>query len=227
MVIVAVYETSLYLSILFGCSVAQDMPTAILSHLQNMYNSNASCMSTSTTTTTTIHLLHLLLMGYPSQQAYFDRLKTLTSRSNTTQEGAPSSWIRALARALLRYDFITFDVLSQVDAFERSHSCPPSCGSTTTGRSIAMGPFDDLSKAAVSTLLARLRSKARGTAWSVMKGAYRVVSVSDQKEEWVGRYLVLDGASRADVETWMEERSRVGDAILERGGWWKIGRGRR
>ena len=90
-----------------------------------------------------------------------------------------------------------------------------------------MGPFDDLSKAAVSTLLARLRSKARGTAWSVMKGAYRVVSVSDQKEEWVGRYLVLDGASRADVETWMEERSRVGDAILERGGWWKIGRGRR
>ena len=79
-----------------------------------------------------------------------------------------------------------------------------------------MGPFDDLAKAAVSALL------ARRTAWNVMRCAYRVVSVSDQDEEWVGRCLVLDGASRVDVEAWMEERSRVGDAILEREGRWKM-----
>ena len=219
-----VYETSLHLSILFDCSVAQDMPTIILPHLLNMYNPNTSCL----TTVTTIHLLYLLFTGYPSQQAYFNRLKTLTSRSRTTQEGAPSTWIRALARALHRYDFITFDVLSRVDAFERSHSCPPSCESMTTGRSIAMGPFDDLAKAAISTLLARLRSKARETAWSVMKGAYRVVSVSDQDEgEWMGRYLSLDGASRVDVEEWMEGKRKVGDVILERKGWWKVCRVRR
>lgn len=91
-----------------------------------------------------------------------------------------------------------------------------------------MGPFDDLAKAAISTLLARLRSKARETAWSVMKGAYRVVSVSDQDEgEWMGRYLSLDGASRVDVEEWMEGKRKVGDVILERKGWWKVCRVRR
>ena len=56
-----VYETS-FLSILFKCSIAQDMTTAILSHLMDMYT-DPSDIST-VTTTMTIHLLHLLLIWY-------------------------------------------------------------------------------------------------------------------------------------------------------------------
>lgn len=217
----AAYETSLYLSILFECSVAQDMSTAILSHLVDMHT-NSSCTSPSTTTTT-IHLLHLLLSGYPSQKAYLDRLRSLTSQSTAIQEGAPTAWIRALARSLRRYEFITFDVLSRIDGFESSHR-----SSTTEQSIISMGPFDDLARAAISTLLTRLRSKARETAWNVMRGAYRMVSLSDEEEgEWWRRYLVLDGASRVDAKTWMEGKCKAGDVILEKEGCWKLCRVRR
>ncbi|KAL4064155.1 hypothetical protein V8B97DRAFT_1328665 [Scleroderma yunnanense] len=227
---IEVYETSLCLSILFESSVASDT-TSILSWLPSMYARTSELGASSTTAPMTIiiYLLHLLLTGYPSQLAYLDYLKTLTLRRTSRQEERERGvepyyvWIRALACALRRYQFTTFDKLSRATAFERSY---PHLSHASSSHPRAMGPYDDLAKAAIHALLTRLRLKVRETAWGVMRRVYREVSLSDDDKEeeqgrWLGRYLALDGGEGAEVE-WMEGRMEMGHVISKKDRQWMV-----
>ncbi|KAG6329493.1 hypothetical protein ID866_9598 [Astraeus odoratus] len=155
--------------------------------------------------TAVIMLLHHLDLTYPSQQTYFEHLKTLLS--GILKRSSPVyTWITAVAHSLRTSDFIRFNELSQPHAFE--------CLFPSTLHAKAMGPFHHLPKTAVCTLMCRLRSKARERAWIVLRGVYREFSASDSTRNWLRRYLALDAVypetTTIGFEDWMKERELAG-----------------
>ena len=215
-----VYETSLYLSVVFE-SPAQ---TSILSHLVPDVYSATPAPQPFRPTTTLILLLHQLVISFPSQKTYLERIRYLVPNFL----GRPSAaylWISSLARSLRTLNFVQFERLSHPDAFE--HLLPPSRPIPSSNvKPTTM--FQDLPRNAVYALVSRLRLKARDEAWMVVRNAYRELSSSDETQMWLGKRLLFDsfGSETTVVrfDEWMWERCRDGQLRPKEGveGRWMV-----
>jgi len=216
-----VYETSLYLSVVFDSPV---QTTSILSHLVPDIYSTTSAPQPFRLTSILISLLHQLVISFPSQRSYLERIKYLTP--NLLER--PSSaylWISTLARSLRTLNFVQFEQLSQPDAFE--HLLPPSRPVPPSNTS-ASAVLRDLPQSAVNELVFRLRLKARDESWRVVRNAYREISLSDETQLWLGKRLFFDSfGSEATVvrfDEWVRERCRDGQLRPKEGveGRWMV-----
>lgn len=217
-----VYETSLYLSVIFESSVTTIEPTAILSHLIPTMYTRCSPQDppASYAATALIMLLYHLNLAYPSQKPYFEHIKTVPpmvcERHSDTHD-----WIKSIARALRTSDFIRFDLLSRQDSLDRICS--------QLSNSECQGPFHDLPRRAISTLVSRLREKAREGAWMVVRHAYRELSCADQTRSWLGRLLAFDTSlAPVSFDRWMTEQQQKGHVKAKEGvqGRWALCRTR-
>ncbi|KAI0647848.1 hypothetical protein C8Q79DRAFT_534888 [Trametes meyenii] len=148
------------------------------------------------------------------------------------------AWLADLARCLRRRNYARLDALAQRGAFERFVADD---ASSTSGRVAARAddPPNGLALEAVGTLVESLVGLARGTAWSVLRTAYREVNLratvpagapsGETTAAWLARSLVLSsnftdigptevGAPLIDtVEAWLEERRVKGEARRKEG----------
>lgn len=217
----AVYETSLYLSVIFDSPV---QTTSVLSRLVPDIYSASSAPQPFRLTTILILLLHQLVISFPSQQPYLDQIKHLVPNL-LERPSAAYLWISALARSLRTSNFVQFEKLSHPDAFEHllpsSRSIPSSNIKTTT-------VFRDLPRNAILALVSQLRLKARDETWRVVRNAYRELSSSDETQMWLGKRLFFDSfGSEATVvrfDEWVRERCRDGQLRPKEGveGRWMV-----
>ncbi|KIK92493.1 hypothetical protein PAXRUDRAFT_13199 [Paxillus rubicundulus Ve08.2h10] len=200
-----VYETSLYLSVIFDSPVRT---TSILSHLVPDIYPKATSPQPSSLTTMFVLLLHHLVTSYPSQRTYFEQIRQITPK-HPERPSAGYSWISALAQSLRAQNFVRFEQLSHPDAFD--HLLPPL---RSRSSSKCIGTFPNLPREAVYALISRLRSKTRDRAWIVVRNAYRELSSSDETRSWLGRRLFFDsfGSETTVVrfDEWIQERCREG-----------------
>ncbi|KAI6030416.1 hypothetical protein F5J12DRAFT_888218 [Pisolithus orientalis] len=225
----AVYETSLYLSIMFESSVGMLDTTSILARLvPGMYTTivrplqssqSQSTSQSSASLTAILMLLHTLVITYPSQRAYFDTLKSIPE-CILDRKSETYGWVRAVARCLGRCDFVEFEKLmrgssvfdlvasvggdSKRDSNIHVHSTSVSNShlrkTAPNAQAIPSRHTLDLARTAFRVLLSRLRAKARGRAWVVFRSAYREISEGDEVKRWLERYLALESVEGVALE---------------------------
>jgi len=177
---ILVYETSLYLSIIFR---SPKQTSSILSHLlPHLYFSSTSTGLFRThraLPATLISLFHHILEGYPSQSRYYEHLHSLP-RAFLPRESEAYQWLRGLARSLRTRNFARLDRLTQQEAFERfiSTDSPPASAGVSpmppnSEANVSPGAPANLAREALSTLVDALRQRARETTWLVLRSAYR------------------------------------------------------
>lgn len=224
-----VYETSLYLSIMFESSVGMLDTTSILARLvPGMYTTivrplqssqSQSTSQSSASLTAILMLLHTLVITYPSQRAYFDTLKSIPE-CILDRKSETYGWVRAVARCLGRCDFVEFEKLtrgssvfdlvasvggdSKRDSNIHVHSTSVSNShlrkTAPNAQAIPSRHTLDLARTAFRVLLSRLRAKARGRAWVVFRSAYREISEGDEVKRWLERYLALESVEGVALE---------------------------
>jgi hypothetical protein len=201
----AVYETSLYLSVIFDSPV---QTTSILSHLIPDIYPKTTSPQPSGLATILVLLLHHLVTSYPSQRTYFEQIRQIIPKY-LERPSAGYSWVSALAQSLRSQNFVRFEQLSHPDAFD--HLLPPS---RPRPNPKYIGTFPNLPRDAVYALISRLRSKTRDRAWIVVRNAYRELSSSSETRSWLGRRLFFDsfGSETTIVrfDEWIQERCRDG-----------------
>ena len=216
-----VYETSLFLSVVFNSPV---QTTSILSRLVPHIYSTSPAPQPFRLTTVLIMLIHQLVISFPSQQTYLEQIKCIVPNL-LERPSAAYLWISALARSLRTSNFVQFEKLSHPDAFDRLLlSSPPVPSSNVT----ATTALHDLPRKAVHALISRLRLKARDEAWMVVRNAYRELSSCDETQVWLGKRLFFDSfGSEATVvrfDEWVREKCRDGQLRPKEGveGRWMV-----
>ncbi|KAI0064093.1 hypothetical protein BV25DRAFT_1933830 [Artomyces pyxidatus] len=206
---VEVYETSLYLSIIFQ---APAQTTSILSHLLPDLYESASTPSSSSATVL-LASLHSLVIHYPSQRPYFEWLGTLPRPYTLT--GEPQTWIQDVSRCLRRCEYLRLGVLTQRATLSHLIEFPPPRSGS---------PGSELREEAFHTLIGSLRTHARTTAWRIVRNAYREFGLrSPSTKTWIARTLLLDGShpseneaqdvekARDPVDLWFTAREKLGE----------------
>ncbi|KAI9573675.1 hypothetical protein HD554DRAFT_913885 [Boletus coccyginus] len=217
-----VYETSLYLSVIFDSPV---QTTSILSRLVPHIYLAGPTPQPSRLTSVLILLLHQLVISFPSQQTYFEQIKYLVPNF-LERSSAAYLWISALARSSRTLNFVQFEKLSHPDAF--AHLLPLSYPDPSSANARAATVFHDLPRNAVHALVSRLRLKARDEAWIVVRNAYRELSSSDETQVWLGKRLLFDNfgceATAVRFDEWVRERCRDGQLRPKEGveGRWMV-----
>ncbi|KAF8843350.1 hypothetical protein BDN67DRAFT_1027982 [Paxillus ammoniavirescens] len=200
-----VYETSLYLSVVFDSPV---QTTSILSHLVPDIYPKTTSSQASGLATMLVLLLHHLVTSYPSQKTYFEQIRQITPKY-LERPSQGYSWVSALAQSLRSQNFVRFEQLSHPNEFD--HLLPPS---HPRPNSKYIGTFPNLPRDAVYALISRLRLKTRDRAWIVVRNAYRELSSSSEARSWLGRRLFFDsfGSETTVVrfDEWIQERCRDG-----------------
>lgn len=220
----AVYETSMYLSILFA-SPAQT--TSVISHLvPEIYKAHPDLPGGCTTASVT-SLLHFLVAAYPSQMRFSEHLGTIPKAHLPPETG---KWLGDLTRALRQHNFARIDRLSARSAV--SHCLPtPTALTAPRGAPFAGAPAD-LASEALYTLLDSLRAKARDTTWLILRSAYRELSCPIPKDaspsftrDWLVRSLALRGVASKNekagdevlLDAWIAERASKGELRAKEG----------
>lgn len=196
-----VYETSLWLSIIFH-SHAQT--TAILSPLlPDLYLSVKPSMKGKTSPSLTVLLasLHSLERHYPSQRAFFDLLKGL--QPSFTLRDDHQVWLRDLSCSLRRSGYSHFRRLTQKTTLERlvAYETPDQTPLNT-------GP--DLALFSLQTLVGSLRDRLRLSSWCAIRSAYREFALPlCDTVTWLSNVLLLD----VDVEKGKQDTHEDGDCV--------------
>ncbi|KAI0667734.1 hypothetical protein C8Q78DRAFT_1052300 [Trametes maxima] len=152
------------------------------------------------------------------------------------------AWLADLARCLRRRNYARLHALAQRSAFERFVGADPEFESESTPSAAlaarAAGRPANLALEAIGTLVESLVERARATAWSVLRTAYREVNLratpigapsGETTAAWLARSLVLSssfidvrpaegGSAPVEaVETWLEGRREKGEARRKEG----------
>ncbi|KAH7907331.1 hypothetical protein BJ138DRAFT_1014702 [Hygrophoropsis aurantiaca] len=220
------YETSLHLSVIFDAPV---QTTSILSHLiPDMYQITKSAGPSNSDlnrlASVLICLLHHLVMAYPSQQTFRDQLDTISPLLLDCSSPA-YVWITSLARSLRLLDYVKFDEMSRPSSFDEfvfpSHNSLPTIQTQQTPERPSKSPTYDLPRAAVYSLVKRLRMKMREKTWLILRSAYREMSTADEMREWFSRTLLLTSVypetRTTSMEEWMAARAKAGDVRPKEG----------
>lgn len=216
-----VYETSLYLAALFSSPV---QTTSIVSQLlPHMYLSHQEHHSRSLPIVI-LSCLHFLGTAYPSQSRFLEHLASIPTYLLPKSSDA-RRWLWDLARFMRQRNFARLEQLTARATFSAlvAAAHPQEAPSST-----ASGAPDDLALEVIATLVDALRTKARETVWSILRGAYRELScpTPDAAQEldelstrvWLCRSLLLapvtlpaDGQfSSALIDDWLKTKHASG-----------------
>lgn len=221
-----VYETSLYLSVIFA-SPAQT--TSIVAHLTSLYTSQAQ-LSRNCQTTTLVSLLHFLVAAYPSHSRCFEHLHSLPSNFLPSNSDA-GRWLRQVTRTLRQGNYSLLERLTERAActhFADIHITSKPAPGGVPGRSnkLSASASVNLALEALCTLLNALRTKARESSWTILRSAYRELScpkntedVLSEPHQWLLNTLALRPVAPSDesrdeaalVDAWIEKRCAMGD----------------
>ncbi|KAF5315089.1 hypothetical protein D9619_007356 [Psilocybe cf. subviscida] len=202
-----VYETSLYLSVLFE-SPAQTV--SILPHLFLSRSSEKVDEPTFTSGSPSIcaalcALFHQLVAYYPSQGPYMQQLQALSKIILT--DSALSQWLQGLTRSLRTRNYARFSRLSDCSAVNDVLDAP-----------IGASEYD-LGLQATLVLMNTLRRKVSESAWTIIRAAYRELSTDDGSAEtrgWLEHSLCLASLEKSNsshdlsVNRWLESRESMG-----------------
>jgi hypothetical protein len=222
----AVYETSLYLSIIFN-SPAQT--TSVISNLlPTMYQTLVN--QPSLVTAVLLSSLHFIVAGYPSQSRYFEHLHSLPA-SFLANNHTAKKWLRDLTQTLRQRNYARLDDLTSRETCERilGHIDDRS-SKDTNHRTFPV----DLALEALCVLVENLRTKARETAWVVLRSAYRELSLPKPTQtepaltrDWLCHSLSLHPVRRKVssgetdsavlLDAWMVNRHGHGDVRPKEG----------
>jgi hypothetical protein len=221
-----VYETSLFLAILFD---SPRQTTSILSHLiPDLYSALSTPLRD---LTTLISLIHHLVAAYPSQIPFRQHLHSLPSSMLPPDS---SAWIRSLASSLRLLNYSKFEELTRPPslspllraAHEQNPSALSAAASTSTSENHDSHSANvNLANRALQTLVASLRSKAREKTWHVIRSAYRELGCDPESEatrNWLARSLALSSTiptgKYISVDEWLENKRRDGQVRKKDGG---------
>ncbi|TFY72592.1 hypothetical protein EVG20_g416 [Dentipellis fragilis] len=223
-----VYETSLYLSVIFSLP---GQTNAITSHLIPSFSvyTPADFLSDACVL---VSLVDALVVSHPSQQLYLDRLKSVPIPH--LLHGHANSWVEAVTRCLRRQEYRGLDGLtrsSAVDILVSSLSAAPRHSQDSGSSSVPVDAFvpmqQNLVRLAINTLIDRLREKARIVAWRIFRSAYREfkLPVLDTRA-WLATGLLLGSDKSGDdsVDSWLSQAASSGEVERKVGaeGQWAI-----
>jgi hypothetical protein len=217
-----VYETSLWLSIIFH-SHAQT--TAILSPLlPDLYISVVSTVKDEASSGLTVLLasLHSLERHYPSQRAFFDLSKSLPP--SFALQDDHQVWLHDLSCSLRRSGYSHFRRLTQKTTLVRLVA-----SETPDQTPLHPGPDGpDLALLSLQTLVTSLRDRLRLSAWCTVRSAYREFALPQcDTTTWLSNVLLLEvetGKQEAHVQLWFTSREQLGEVVKKDGidGRWAV-----
>ena len=215
-----VYETSLYLAVIFD---APKQTTSIIPHLLPDLYLSSPPPHPNCTATILISLVHHLVASYPSQLSFRQHLNEIPS-SLVHRALEVLQWMSSLSRSLRTRNYIKFEELTRPSAISQlfSGSGPDTDALLTPLASLSIVAEDNsnsLPKRALEVLVDNLRRKARATTWNIIRAAYREFSCATAAEgcetrDWLARSLCLRPLSpyevAFDVEMWLEKQRPLG-----------------
>lgn len=217
-----VYETSLWLSIIFR-SYAQTA-SVLTPLLPDLYLSVKPPQDeASSSLTVLLASLHSLERHYPSQRAFFDLTKSLPMFSLKDDH---QDWLRGLSCSLRRSGYSQFQRLTQNASLERLVTLgTPNCAPPSNG--------PDLPLLSLQTLVTGIRDRLRLSAWSTIRSAYREFALPlPNTVTWLSEVLLLEPEMgkqepRRDsdtVQVWFTSRENLGEVVRKDGtdGRWAV-----
>lgn len=207
-----VYETSLYLAIIFE---SPRQTTTILSHLiPDLYlkSPTPSCHIT-----TLISLVHHLLIAYPSQRTFHQHFSSLPA-SLLPVGSASDKWIRSLSLSLRSNNYFKFEELTRPSVYLAlcDTSLTEKSDSKNLGNALKQTIYSNtpsvFSTEALHMLVDELRSKHREKTWHIIRSAYRELACNPDSltRGWLERSLalpIIDPDNKgADLDNWLEKR---------------------
>lgn len=212
LLVIAVYEISFILAIIFESA---GQATSILPRLlPDLYltspsgSSNAHCLPI-----VLLSLMFQLASGYPSQTTFQKHLQALPPSFLPLGSDA-FVWITSIAAGLRTRNYV------QLERLTRKESWTMLC--VEFDRPATPGTHNDgLPKIAMQTLVDTLRTRARTSAWAVIRSAYRELSChsGSQTREWISRSLLS-----YDADAWLHEKAKDGEVRPKEGveGRWSL-----
>ncbi|KAJ7867992.1 hypothetical protein B0H13DRAFT_2064903 [Mycena leptocephala] len=200
-----VYETSLYLAVVFDSPrhISPVIP-ALMSYFQlPSTEPHRNCVQT-----VLVCLLHHLVAGYPSQREFRAHL-TSVPKAFFPDGSAERVWITSVAGCIRARNYAKINKLTQV------YSLPVD----DTTLSFALRESNpELPCKALYHLVDSLRNKTREMAWTVMRTAYRELSCQVDSQlntrGWLERSLGLVagilGECSIDLNEWLDRESGLG-----------------
>jgi hypothetical protein len=203
-----VYETSLYLSILFD---SPKQTTSIIPHLfpSESDPKNAPILQSSVYSVL-CSLLHHLVVYYPSQGQYHQHLRSI-NEATLPRDSDVFIWFSALTKTLRMRNYSRLAVLGNNSRV--LHVISQNLENTNSQIAYA-----NLGHDAVLCLLDALRQKAGETAWGIIRSAYREFWMGEGADvttkAWLVRSLSLDSVydegRRIGAVEWLESKVDVG-----------------
>ncbi|KAG5646515.1 hypothetical protein DXG03_003282 [Asterophora parasitica] len=215
-----VYETSLYLAVTFE---SPKQSTSIIPHLLPHLYLSAPSPHGNRLLSVLISLLHHLVAAYPSQSSFRQHLATIPGEF-MPKGSAAAKWIVALARSLRTHNYAAFELLTRPSSISKivdDHDSDDLSSALKT-MSISNGDVRSLPRRALFGLVSSLRSKARETAWEIVRSAYREIScTSEDTSAWLASALCLKAIvpyeKDVEIEEWLEQRSEQGHTRRKEG----------
>ncbi|OCH85961.1 hypothetical protein OBBRIDRAFT_890823 [Obba rivulosa] len=202
---IEVYESSLYLSVIFKAAA---QTTSTLSHLLPLYTRQSDPAASDAASASTprqpgaapvlLALLHALHTTYPSQRGFHEQVRALPPAFLPRSSDA-HHWVHDLARCLRRCEYARLERLTELAAFAHFVGDRPGPGGPG-----AAAP--DLPLEALRTLVDAIRVQARMTAWRIVRSAYRELAcppaslaAGSETSMWLVRSLALRSWERGDL----------------------------
>ncbi|KAK0201937.1 hypothetical protein DFS33DRAFT_1489766 [Desarmillaria ectypa] len=205
-----VYETSLYLAILFN--VHRQIGSIIPHLFVDLLPANVS-NEKEPFVTILVGLLYHLVAEYPSQITYRHFLDSLSSVFKFKDTSA-YTWIKNLSQTIRTRNYVHFESLTRQSVLV----------GLVGDRSSDPTAIQHVAHLAFYSLIDSLHSRNRSITWIVLRSAYRELSCHAESETraWLTRTLVLHPvASRkaavADLDDWLESESLLGNVRRKEG----------
>ncbi|KAF7348290.1 Pre-mrna-splicing factor cwc22 [Mycena sanguinolenta] len=199
-----VYETSLYLGVLF------DSPrhiSPVIPALMSYIRLPSTKLDRNYIDPVLVCLLHQLVAAYPSQREFHASLASVPKAF--FGDGSPARvWITSLAGCIRTHNYAKIDNLTQTAALPTADTAPSS----------ALLQNRELPRKALYHLIASLRSRTREMAWTILRSAYRELSCQVDPQlntrPWLDRSLGLrsdlPGQCSIGLDEWLERESGLG-----------------
>jgi len=206
-----VYETSLYLSILFE---SPKQTAAVIPHIFHLDARDKARSEPRSLHAIVVALLYQLVSTYPSQSLYHRYLGYLPT--TVLLKGSPLEvWLDSLASQLRRRNYAKFDALSHKSAWpDALNDDLRETRKALYSRWPDNTDMQHLPSKSFLFILDNLRRHAGDAAWTVIRSAYRELSCdvsSGETTTWLARSLCLESlmseARSVAVEAWLNEKT--------------------
>ncbi|KAJ7778377.1 hypothetical protein B0H16DRAFT_1503302 [Mycena metata] len=206
-----VYETSLYLAILFN-SPRHIGP--VVPALMSYFNLPSTEPHNHCARTVVISLLYRLVAAYPSQREFHSNLGSIPKAFFPDDSGA-RLWITSLARCIRVRNYVQINKLTELSALPADDDVLPTEGNRNS----------DLSRKTLYHLVDMLRSKTREMAWSIMRTAYREFSCQMEPkldtrgwlEHSLGLLSDIPGGYSINLDDWLDRECTLGHVRRKEG----------